>query len=71
MQMSDAVEVKQMFGDSAVTALLAEGWKLLAVVASTYGDGKENVVRPCYVLGKPKAPVLSPGAMVGKVSPSR
>ncbi|MBA1218176.1 hypothetical protein [Pseudomonas fulva] len=66
MQMSDAVEVKQIFGDDRVNALLAEGWKLLTVVASTYGDGKDNVVRPCYVLGKPKAPVLSPGVLVGK-----
>ena len=52
MQMSEAGQVKQVFGDSAATKLLDEGWKLLAVVASTYGDGKDNTLRPCYVLGK-------------------
>lgn len=54
MQMSDAVEVVQMFGTERVNQHLAEGWKLLAVVASTYGDGKDNTLRPCYVLGKPR-----------------
>lgn len=66
MQMSDAVEIKQTFGESTVNKLLGEGWKLLAVVTSTYGDGKDNDLRPCYVLGKPKEPVLSAGMLVGR-----
>ncbi len=57
MQMSDAVEIVQVFGVERANAHLAEGWKLLAVVASTYGDSKENNLRPTYVLGKP-APSL-------------
>lgn len=35
MQMSYAVEVVQIFGTERVNQHLAEGWKLLAVVAST------------------------------------
>lgn len=52
MQMSDAVEIVQAFGASRVNELLAEGWKLLAVTTSTYGDAKEGKVLPCYTLGK-------------------
>lgn len=52
MQMSDAGQVVQLFGTERVNEHLAQGWNLLAVVASTYGDGKDNTLRPCYVLGK-------------------
>lgn len=54
MQMSDAVKVVQVFGTERVNEHLAQGWKLLAVVASTYGESKDNTLRPCYVLGKPR-----------------
>lgn len=54
MQMSEAGQVVQLFGTERVNEHLAQGWKLLAVVASTYGDGKDNTLRPCYVLGKPR-----------------
>lgn len=55
MQLSDAVEVTQTFGTDAVNKLLKDGWKVLAVTASTYGDAKEGKVLPCYTLGKPSA----------------
>lgn len=56
MQLSEAVEICQAFGPTRVNELLAEGWKLLAVTTSTYGDAKEGKVLPCYTLGK-AAPV--------------
>ena len=56
MQLSDAVEITQVFGAGRVNELLAEGWKLLAVTTSTYGEAKEGKMLPCYVLGK-AAPV--------------
>ena len=59
MQMSDAAEILQLFGTDLVNKKLAEGWKLLAVTSSTYGDAKDGNIRPCYVLGKPKAGTLS------------
>ncbi|MBF8694934.1 hypothetical protein [Pseudomonas fulva] len=68
MQMSDAAKVVQVFGTDTVNKHLEQGWQLLAVVASTYGDRKDNVLLPCYILGKPKAPVLSPSTLVGKAT---
>lgn len=53
MQLSDAVEVTQVFGAIRVNELLSEGWKLLAVTTSSYGEAKEGKILPCYVLGKP------------------
>ena len=35
MQLSEAVEITQVFGASRVNELLGEGWKLLAVTSST------------------------------------
>lgn len=55
MQLSEAVEISQVFGVSRVNELLGEGWKLLAVTSSTYGDAKEGKLLPCYVLGKAAA----------------
>jgi len=57
MQMSDAVEIKQVFGESLVNSHLRDGWKLLAVTSSSYGDNGKHL--PCYVLGKP-APEVDP-----------
>jgi len=56
MQMSEAAEVVNVFGIDRVNEHLAQGWKLLTVVASTYGDVIDGNLRPCYVLGKPTAP---------------
>lgn len=56
MQLSDAVEVTQVFGAIRVNELLSEGWKLLAVTSSSYGEPKEGKMLPCYILGK-AAPV--------------
>ncbi|OZY39715.1 hypothetical protein CJF43_21900 [Pseudomonas fragi] len=56
MQLSDAVEIIEAFGVKRVNELLGEGWKVLAVSTSTYGDAKEGKVLPCYTLGK-AAPV--------------
>jgi len=66
MQLSDAVEVTQVFGASRVNELLTEGWKLLAVTTSTYGEAKEGKVLPCYILGKAAEPANSMGVVLPK-----
>lgn len=54
MQISEAGEIVQAFGVDRVNELLGQGWKILAVTTSTYGDSKEGKVLPCYTLGKVK-----------------
>lgn len=54
MQISEAGEIVQAFGVDRVNQLLDEGWVILAVTTSTYGDSKEGKVLPCYTLGKPR-----------------
>lgn len=54
MQMSEAAEVVNVFGTERVNELLGQGWFLLTVVASTYGDAKDRNLRPCYILGRHK-----------------
>ena len=55
MQLSEAGEIIHAFGVDRVNELLGQGWRILAVTTSTYGDSKENKVLPCYTLGKLKA----------------
>lgn len=50
MQLSEVVEVTQAYGVDAANRRLAEGWKLLAVVATTNPGFQESGVT--YVLGK-------------------
>jgi len=55
MQLSEAGEIVQAFGVDRVNELLGQGWVIVAVTTSTYGDASEGKVLPCYTLGKPKA----------------
>lgn len=56
MQLSDAVEIKEVFGVDAVNLALKDGWKLLAAT-SAHNTSQELDV--CYTLGKPRAQHLT------------
>lgn len=51
MEMQQARTLKEAQSVEEAEALIAEGWKLLAIVPTLRPDGQS---RPCYVLGKPK-----------------
>ncbi|PAU55198.1 hypothetical protein [Pseudomonas sp. PICF141] len=66
MQLHEAAEIIEVLGQTKANALLAEGWKLLAVTTATGNDENKNLYVH-YVLGKPeKAVGYIPS--VGKVS---
>jgi len=51
VQLHESIEVTQVYGVDAVNTKLAEGWRLLAVLATTYPGFNGTGVT--YVLGKP------------------
>ena len=56
-------EVVEAWGAEKANELLAEGWKLLAVVQGTVPEANSHVK---YVLGKPKS---GDGGLWGKADP--
>lgn len=50
MQMHDVKQVKEAYSPQEANKLLAQGWTLIAVVATTNPQNL-NVKAPCYVLG--------------------
>lgn len=48
----DVGEVAEAWGTEEVNKMLADGWKLLAVVQGTVPNAQSHIK---YVLGKPKA----------------
>ncbi|WP_223487601.1 hypothetical protein [Pseudomonas sp. A-RE-19] len=53
MQLHEAAEIIEVLGQTKANALLATGWKLLAVTTATGNDENKNLYVH-YVLGKPK-----------------
>lgn len=51
MELQQARTLKEAQSVEEAEALIAEGWKLLAIIPTLRSDGQS---RPCYVLGKPK-----------------
>ena len=51
MDLQQAKTLKEAQSVEEAEALIAEGWKLLAIIPTLRADGQS---RPCYVLGKPK-----------------
>jgi len=50
MQTHDVQQVKEAYSPQEANKLLAQGWKLIAVVATT-NPQNISVQAPCYVLG--------------------
>lgn len=69
MQISDAVEVIEVFSEDEANERLAEGWRLLAVVPGA-PRGSSNRASVVYVLGKPADPTEPTGA-AGVLLPKR
>ena len=44
MQLSQATEIIEAFGATRVNELLGEGWKILAVTTSSYGEPRKASV---------------------------
>ena len=53
MNFDDVSEVVEAWGSEQANDLLADGWKLLAVVQGTVPDAESHIK---YVLGKPASP---------------